>query len=341
MKHTITTYTIVSILLIGFLIAALTPIYMTRASDQTSASFIIRDLNLGTGGGYGTSGSFKMYSGGDLTSTGEASSASFLSRLGFFYYPYLSEGVLNATLNSSDIDLTWATTTTALGLNVSGYEIGTASTTGGPYTYTAVGTALTYTYANVPPGEYFFVVRTLDGLGNVIAVSNEDTVTVPQIITFSISDNTIGFSTVTSAAARFATGDAAGSSSDTSAHSIQIQTNASAGYSISYVGTNLVGPEVITEATINNDPDGSQGSKQFALSFSTDGGATITGSYDHDPTPSARNWKFTTSGSDIVATQSSPTPLQTFNAYYLANITANTSSGSYGGVITYTATANY
>jgi hypothetical protein len=250
-------------------------------------------------------------------------------------------GTLDATLDGSDADLTWGATSTALGFDVSGYEVGIASVTGGPYTYTAVGNVLLYTYPNLDPGDYFFVVRTLDGLSNAIAVSNEDTLTVPPIISFSISDNTIGFSTISSSGARFATGDASGSASDTSAHTLQITTNAPSGYSISYSGTNLTGPETITEATIANDADGTPNSKQFAISLSTDGGATITSSYDHDPTPANRDWKYTTSGSELIATQSTPTALQTINAYYLANVASLTSAGTYGGVITYIATANF
>jgi hypothetical protein len=250
-------------------------------------------------------------------------------------------GTLDATLDGSDADLTWTATTAELGFNVSGYEVGIDDVSGGPYTYTPVGNVLLYTYANLNPGDYFFVVRTLDGLSNPIAISSEDTLTVPPIISFSISDNTIGFSSITSASPRFATGDASGSGTDTSAHNLQITTNAPSGYSISYTGTNLTGPETITEATISNDADGSQNSKQFAVGFSTDGGATITSSYDHNTTPSNRDWKYTTNDSELIATQNSPTALQTINAYYLANISAVTSAGGYGGVITYIATANF
>jgi hypothetical protein len=317
------------------------PIFFVYASDQTSANFIVRDLIQGVGGGYETSANFKLFGSSDLTGTGESSSANFKNHLGFAYYPYIAEGVLSAVLSGSNADLSWATTTTALGFNVSEYEVGIASVSGGPYTYTSAGTNLNYTYPNLDAGEYFFVVRTLDGLSNPIAISNEETLVVPQTLLFSISDNTIGLGTVTSASARFATGDTNGSTTDTTAHNLQIATNAPAGYSIAYSGTNFSGPEVITEATITDDPDGSQNLKQFALSFSTNGSTTITGSYDHNPTPANRDWKFTASTSDIIATEGNPTPLQTINAYYLANITSNTSSGAYGGVITYIATANF
>jgi hypothetical protein len=317
------------------------PLCLIYASDQTSASFIVRDLIQGAGGGYETSANFKLFGSSDLTGTGESSSTNFKNRLGFAYYPYVAEGALSAVLNGSDAELSWATTTTALGFNVSEYEVGIASVSSGPYTYTSVGTNLYYTYTNLNAGTYFFVVRTLDGLSNSIAISNEETLVVPQTLMFSISDNTIGFNTVTSSSARFATGDMAGSNTDTSAHNLQIATNAPVGYSIVYSGTDFQGPEIITEAIISNDPDGSQDIKQFALSFSTDGGATITGSYDHSTTPTNRDWKFATGASNLIATQGTPTALQTINAYYLANITSNTSAGAYGGVITYIATANF
>lgn len=317
------------------------PVCFIFASDATSTNFIIRDLSLGLGGGYQTSTNFKLFGYGDMTGTGEGASTNFKNRLGFMYYPYVSEGSLSAVLNGSNAELSWTATVAALGLNVSEYEAGIATVTGGPYTYTSTSTNLGFIYPNLAAGSYFFVVRTLDGLDNPISISNEETLVVPQTISFSISDNTIGFSNVTPASPRFATGDAAGSVSNTSAHNLQISTNAPSGYSISYSGTALTGPETITEAVITNDPDGTQNLKQFALSFSTDGGATITGSYDHDPTPGNRNWKFTAGANEIIATEGSPTPLQTLNAYYLANITANTSAGAYSGVITYIATANF
>lgn len=280
-----------------------------------------------------------MYGSNNITTSGQGSSTNFIGRAGFLYFPYVAEGVLSATLNGIDVDLDWTATDTALGFNVSAYEVGIGTVTGGPYTFTNVGIDFDYTYTTLEPGDYFFVVRTLDGLGNQIAVSNEQTVTVPQVIVFSISDNTVGFSSINSSAARFATGDTTGSATDTSAHNLQVATNAPSGFSVSYSGTSLSGPETITQATITNDEDGVQDSKQFAMSFSTDGGATITSSYDHDPTPANRDWKFTSS--DLIVTEGGPSSLQTISAYYLANISATTSAGAYGGVITYVATANF
>jgi hypothetical protein len=319
----------------------LLPVCFVYASDLTSPHFIIRDPVISGGGGYESSGSFKLYSNSDLFGTGQSSSASFVERSGLLYYPYITKGTFSAALNGSNVDLSWTATTAGLGYSVSGYEVGIASVSGGPYVYTPVGASLNYSYTNLSAGDYFFVVGTLDNNSNLIAVSNEQTVTVPQVISFSISSNTIGFGMVTSSGARFATNDNLGSSADTSGNNMQISTNASSGYSISYSGTTFAGPEVITEATITNDPDGLPSTKQFALAFSANNGATVTSSYDHNAVPTNRNWKFTTGSNQLIVTKSNPTPLETINAYYLANIASMTSAGSYGGVITYTATANF
>ena len=60
---------------------------LAYAGDLTSTNFIIRDPIVGTGGGYGTSASFKAVTSGNiLGSMGGASSASFKANYGFLYY---------------------------------------------------------------------------------------------------------------------------------------------------------------------------------------------------------------------------------------------------------------
>jgi len=57
------------------------------AMDLTSTNFIIRDPIVGTGGAYGTSTNFELFSAGHtLGSMGGASSASFSANYGFLYY---------------------------------------------------------------------------------------------------------------------------------------------------------------------------------------------------------------------------------------------------------------
>ena len=135
---------------------------IVTASDLTSTSFIIRDPVVGAGGDYGSSASFKAYTSGDLTTIGQNSSASFIGRAGFLYYPYATQGAFSATANGSAVDLAWGATSAGLGWSVSGYSTGISSVSGGPYTYTSVGNVTSYSYTGLTPGEYCFVLRTLD-----------------------------------------------------------------------------------------------------------------------------------------------------------------------------------
>src|SRR3989344_3593679 len=61
------------------------------ASDLTSPSFIIRDPVVGVGGGYGTSGSFRVFQSLDESVICASSSSTFLGRFGFLYFPFVEE----------------------------------------------------------------------------------------------------------------------------------------------------------------------------------------------------------------------------------------------------------
>ncbi len=168
------------------------------------------------------------------------------------------------------------------------------------------------------------------------------TATVAPTFTFTITDNTIGFSTLSSSAARWATGDGTGSATDTSAHDLTVATNAVSGYTVTYNGPTLTsGLNTINVASITNDADGTQGSEQFGLGISTDGNATIASGYDHNAVAGNRDWAWTASTTTTIASETVPTATETFSAYYLANIASNTESGSYTTTVTYVATANF
>lgn len=167
--------------------------------------------------------------------------------------------------------------------------------------------------------------------------------TVTQSISFAISDNTIGFGNLTSANARFATGDASGSDSDSSAaHNLQVGTNASTGYTVTYNGATLTsGGNTINVASISNDENGTAGTEQFALAVDTDGDANIATGYDHNVTAGNRDWTFVASTTSAIASETVPTATETLGVYYLANVSALTEAGSYTTAITYNATANF
>ncbi|MDB5188673.1 MAG: hypothetical protein JWM92_271 [Candidatus Nomurabacteria bacterium] len=308
------------------------------AKDLTSTDFIVRDPVIGTGGGYQSSGSFKMYSAGNLNISGDnGSSASYKGRDGFLQFPEVIPGTLGASTSGSTIIATWTASTATGGFNISGYNIGIATASGGPYTYTFASTALTYSYFNQTPGDYYLIVQTLDAFGNVIAVSNEMHVTVQETITFSISDNVLSFGPLTISGPRYAT-TTGGSSSVTPAHTISASTNASNGYTINYIGGTLTsGAATISPATVSGSSTGTAGTNQFALSLLSTGIASVPTTYDQ----TSQNWNFAANTLATIASTSGPSAVATLNAYYLANAATLDPAGTYSTTLTYEITANY
>lgn len=179
-----------------------------------------------------------------------------------------------------------------------------------------------------------------------VDIITDDTVdisaTVDPSITFTISDVIIGFGTLSSTAARWATGDTSGSGTDASAHNLTVATNATSGYALTYNGATLTsGGNTITAASITNDADGTQGSEQFAIGVDVDQGSTVASGYDHNATPGNRDWNFVPSTTTTIVSRTSATNTETINAYYLANIAGVTESGTYNTSVTYIATATF
>ncbi|MFA6272530.1 MAG: hypothetical protein WC693_05525 [Patescibacteria group bacterium] len=169
------------------------------------------------------------------------------------------------------------------------------------------------------------------------------TATVDPSITFAISDTAIGFGDLVSANARYATGDATGADADSAAaHTLSVGTNATDGYILTYYGATLTSSgDTISVASITDDANGTPGSEQFAMGFSTDGNTTIPAGYDHNATAGSRDWTFVASTLTTIASEAIPTATETISAFYLANIAADTEAGSYSTDITYIATATF
>jgi hypothetical protein len=306
------------------------------ASDLTSTHFIVRDPVLDTGGGFGSSATFKLFSAGD-NPLGDATSTTYGARAGFLEYPSVTASPLTPNVTGSSVALSWPAAVGANGWIVSGYNLGIATASGGPYTFTSVGNVTTYAYANQLPGTYYFVLQTLDSLGNIIATSSEVSAVVPETVSFSISANSVSFGTLSAAGARYAT-SAGGASSATAAHTMTLGSNAPNGYSLTYKGTDFESDsDSIHPATISGSTTGNPGTSQFAVSFDTTGSATITSSYDQ----TSSNWLYVPNTAVTVATTSGPTPDENLQSYYIANISTGTASGNYSNIITYTMTANF
>lgn len=164
---------------------------------------------------------------------------------------------------------------------------------------------------------------------------------VPQTLVFSISDNTIGFGSLTAVQAKYATSDTLGSSADsTDAHTISIATNASSGYSMTVSGTTLTcsscGGATIS-AIGGTAVASSVGTEQFGTRLGVNSGTgSVVSPYN------GANWALDTGAfPDAIATGSGDSVTTVFGARYIANTNAITDVGSYSAVITYTVTATF
>lgn len=167
------------------------------------------------------------------------------------------------------------------------------------------------------------------------------TATVDQTLSFTISDNTIGFGTLSSASTRYATGDTLGQGSEPSAaHTLTANTNASSGYSLAVSGATLTSGA----NTISSIPAGplalSVGTEQFGIRTTASGGSgTVTSPFNG----TASNYGFGTSPLAAVsfASATAATANTTYSVNYAANISALTESGSYTTALTYVVSANF
>ncbi len=165
--------------------------------------------------------------------------------------------------------------------------------------------------------------------------------TVTPTLTFDVSQNAVSFGTLTSANARFATtsGGAAGPT-PTLAHTISVGTNASAGYGVTYLSpatlTSGTGA-TIAGATVTGDQDGAPASAQFAMGVATSSGSpTIVTTYNQG----SNNYNYAAAAVTALFSASAPAS-DVVNSYYLANIPATQSAGTYSSTFTYVATGNF
>lgn len=165
--------------------------------------------------------------------------------------------------------------------------------------------------------------------------------TASQSLTFSISDNTIGFGTLTATGARYATGDTTGSSTDTAdAHTISVSTNAAGGYAITVKGTTLTCSSCggSTIAAIGGTATTSMpGNEQFGVRLLVHSGTgSVIAPYN------TSNWALNTAAfPSQVAMGLSDDVTTVFGARYIGNIKSTTVAGSYAATLTYTVTANF
>ncbi len=156
-------------------------------------------------------------------------------------------------------------------------------------------------------------------------------------LTFSISDNTVEFGTLTSSDDTFAD-NSGGNATEVEAHTITASTNASSGYVITINGTTLTSAGNTITAIGSSNTASSIGTEQFGLRMTAAGGnGSVTTPY------AASGFAFDTgSFPDQVASDADGDDVTTtYSVRYLGNIGATTEAGSYSSTLTYVVTAGF
>ncbi|MCX7616315.1 MAG: hypothetical protein N2Z68_02910 [Patescibacteria group bacterium] len=174
---------------------------------------------------------------------------------------------------------------------------------------------------------------------------------IPQITTasaftpslsFILSDNSIGFGTLSPTSVRFATGDGLGSATEMAAHSFDVSTNATDGYVVMIDGSTLTsGSHTISPigGTAVNVTSG-VGTEQYGIRLTLSGGSGGTVS---SPYNGASNFYAldTAAFPDQVASGTGDGTTDTYSVFYAANISSITEAGSYTSVLTYIVSATF
>src|SRR5574343_242150 len=150
-----------SIIQYTFLLTLITGVFVFVANAQylDSTNFSLENPVTIIEGGESSSSSFRYISGSGQLESGESSSPSFTSLAGTLYFPVATTPVVIATAGNASVSVSWTAATGTFG-NVTSYSVGIATASGGPYTYTNVGTSLSNNFTSLTNGTtYYFKVQ--------------------------------------------------------------------------------------------------------------------------------------------------------------------------------------
>jgi hypothetical protein len=154
----------------------------SNAADYSSGSFTVKDPVIDSGFQSSSSLNFGLGQSLSQIAIGRSASASFKLWSGFQYYYKVDANVLTATAGDAEVDLSWTVPQTYLGVNVSGYEVGTG-TTSGSYTFEDVGNVTAFTKTGLINGTpYYFIIKTYAPGGTFLVFSNEATATPNGVV---------------------------------------------------------------------------------------------------------------------------------------------------------------
>lgn len=150
---------IVAFLLVGCVGA----VSLVHAYDQTSSSFHLEDGSISLGGGYASSLNFQSYTVVNEIGGDKALSASYTSNTGTIYTPSATSPVVSVTTGIEELSISWGASV-ATYAEVTSYEVGIATSSSGPFTYTNTGLTRSKVYTSLTGGTTYYVqVRVYDG----------------------------------------------------------------------------------------------------------------------------------------------------------------------------------
>ncbi|MDP2648038.1 MAG: dockerin type I domain-containing protein [Candidatus Yanofskybacteria bacterium] len=174
---------IISLMLAGALFFSLAPsawAEVSLGSSLSSDNFKVLDSQHTTFGGTASasSSSFLLQAVIGGLGIGSSSFSSFSLHSGFLYFPKVIAPVLDtATAGNAQVSLAWTAAQAFQGWNIGSYNVCTKPSSGS-YTCEDVGSVVTYVKTGLSNGTaYDFKIEAEDGIGNVIAVSNEKSAT--------------------------------------------------------------------------------------------------------------------------------------------------------------------
>ncbi len=170
-----------------------------------------------------------------------------------------------------------------------------------------------------------------------IQICGTATAGAAQSLTFSISANSIGFGTLSTAVPRFAN-TTGGSATEVEAHTLTASTNATGGYIITVQGATLTSGGNTITAIGGTNTVSAPGTEQFGLRATvTSGTGTVTAPY----AAAGFAYAATASTASQVASGAGDGASTIYSARYIGNIAGSTEAGSYSAALTYIATATF
>ena len=161
-------------------------------------------------------------------------------------------------------------------------------------------------------------------------------------ITFSLSSGSVGFGSLTSLGARYATSDGTGSSTDVEGNNITVTSYAAGGYTLTVQGYTPSYGNYSLAAMGNSNIASIPGVEQFGIrAIATGGSGAVQAPYSG----SSGTGGFATTASttpSIIASESSGDGIPTtYSMHYIANISPVTPAGKYTTTLTYILTGTF